>query len=145
MACALQITIDAADPEALGGFWAEVLGYRQMDPPGGHATWDEALAAMGVPEDRRNDANAIVDPGGDGPRIFLQRVPEERAGKNRLHIDVRSAPGLEGEPRMTALEEEARRLIGFGAKRLERFEPAPPLGAGWIVMADPEGNEFCLD
>ncbi|MBB3050616.1 hypothetical protein FHS23_001611 [Prauserella isguenensis] len=145
MARHLQITIDAADPETLGTFWADVLDYRQMDPPGGHATWDEALAAMGVPEERWNDANAIVDPDGEGPRIFLQRVPEAKAGKNRLHIDVRAAPGLEGEPRMAALEEEAERLVALGAKRLERFEPAPPLGAGWIVMADPEGNEFCLD
>lgn len=145
MARHLQITIDAADPETLGTFWADVLGYRQMDPPGGHATWNEALAAMGVPEKRWNDANAIVDPDGDGPRIFLQRVPEEKAGKNRLHLDVRAAPGLEGEPRMAALEQESERLVVLGAKRLERFEPAPPLGAGWIVMADPEGNEFCLD
>ncbi|GAA1197091.1 VOC family protein [Prauserella alba] len=145
MARELQITIDAADPETLGTFWADVLGYRQMDPPGGHATWNEALAAMGVPEERWNDANAIVDPDGEGPRIFLQRVPEEKAGKNRLHIDVRAAPELEGEPRMAALEDEARRLTALGAKRLERFEPAPPLGSGWIVMADPEGNEFCLD
>ncbi|MBB3663779.1 MULTISPECIES: VOC family protein [Prauserella salsuginis group] len=145
MARHLQITIDAADPETLGTFWAEVLGYRQMDPPGGHATWNEALAAMGVPEERWNDANAIVDPDGEGPRIFLQRVPEEKAGKNRLHIDVRAAPGLEGEPRMAALEQESERLVVLGAKRLERFEPAPPLGAGWIVMTDPEGNEFCLD
>ncbi|MCP2253144.1 Glyoxalase-like domain-containing protein [Prauserella aidingensis] len=145
MARHLQITIDAVDPETLGTFWADVLGYRQMDPPGGHATWNEALAAMGVPEERWNDANAIVDPDGAGPRIFLQRVPEEKAGKNRLHIDVRAAPGLEGDPRMAALEEEAERLVALGAKRLERFEPAPPLGAGWIVMADPEGNEFCLD
>ncbi|OLT49200.1 glyoxalase [Saccharomonospora sp. CUA-673] len=145
MARELQVTIDAADPEALGAFWIEVLGYRQMDPPGGFGTWDEALASMGVPEERWNDANAIVDPDGHGPRIFLQRVPEEKAGKNRLHLDVRAAPGLEGDERMAALEDEARRLIGLGAKRLERFEPAPPMGAGWIVMADPEGNEFCLD
>ncbi|KID32103.1 VOC family protein [Prauserella rugosa] len=141
----LQITIDAADPEALGTFWAEVLGYRQMDPPGGHATWDEALAAMGVPEERWNDANAIVDPEGHGPRIFLQRVDDAKTAKNRLHIDVRAAEGLEGDARMDALEAEAARLVTLGAKRLERFEPAPPLGAGWIVMADPEDNEFCLD
>lgn len=46
---------------------------------------------------------------------------------------------------MAALEAEAERLASHGATRLERFEPAPPLGAGWIVMTDPEGNEFCLD
>jgi predicted enzyme related to lactoylglutathione lyase len=46
---------------------------------------------------------------------------------------------------MAALEAEAERLVSLGATRLERYEPAPPLGAGHIVMADPEGNEFCLD
>lgn len=46
---------------------------------------------------------------------------------------------------MAALEAEALRLIELGARRLERFEPAPPMETGFIVMADPEGNEFCLD
>jgi hypothetical protein len=46
---------------------------------------------------------------------------------------------------MAALETECDRLVLLGARRLQRFEPAPPLGAGFIVMADPEGNEFCLD
>lgn len=62
-----------------------------------------------------------------------------------MHLDVRAAPGLEGDARMAALEVEAERLVSLGATRLRRSEPAPPLGAGHIMMADPEGNEFCLD
>jgi predicted enzyme related to lactoylglutathione lyase len=64
--------------------------------------------------------------------------------KNRVHLDVRAAPGLQGEERMSALEAEAARLVGLGGTRLERHEPGG-VGVGHIVMADPEGNEFCLD
>ncbi|MER6814091.1 VOC family protein [Spirillospora sp. NPDC000708] len=141
----IQITFDCADPAALAAFWAEALGYRLQDPPGDFRTWDEALDAMGVPPERRNDASAVVDPAGDGPRLFFQRVPESKQVKNRVHLDVRAAPGLTGDARMAALETEAGRLVAHGASRLQRFEPAPPLGAGHIIMADPEGNEFCLD
>ena len=145
MARDIQITFDCADPAGLAAFWAEALGYRLQDPPGNFASWDEALEAMGVPPERRNDASALIDPGGAGPPLFFQRVPEGKQAKNRVHLDVRAAPGLEGDDRMKALEAEAERLVSHGATRLQRYEPAPPLGAGHIVMTDPEGNEFCLD
>ncbi len=142
---AVQFSFDCADPAGLATFWAEALGYQLQDPPAGFASWEQALDALGVPAERRNDVSAIVDPGGTGPRLFFQRVPEAKQVKNRVHLDVRAAPGLDGDARMAAQEDEAARLVGYGATRLERFEPAPPLGAGHIVMADPEGNEFCLD
>ncbi|HEX6358421.1 VOC family protein [Actinophytocola sp.] len=145
MARDVQITFDCADPAALAAFWADVLGYRLQDPPKGFESWDQALDAFGVPPERRNDASAVLDPEGNGPRLFFQRVPEGKQAKNRVHLDVRAAPGLTGDERMAALEAEAERLVGHGATRLQRFEPAPPLGAGHIIMADPEGNEFCLD
>ncbi|SFQ25405.1 hypothetical protein SAMN05421810_105366 [Amycolatopsis arida] len=145
MARDVQITFDCADPAGLAAFWAEALGYRLQDPPEGFASWEQALEAMGVPPERRNDASAVVDPEGSGPRLFFQRVPEGKQAKNRVHLDVRAAPGLEGDARMTALEAEAERLVTLGATRLERHEPEPPLGAGHLVLADPEGNEFCLD
>ena len=145
MARDVQITFDCADPAGLAAFWAEALGYHLQDPPEGFESWEEALEAMGVPPESRNDASAVLDPDGSRPRLFFQRVPERKQVKNRVHLDVRAAPGLEGDARMTALEAEAERLVSLGATRLERYEPAPPLGAGHIVMADPEGNEFCLD
>ena len=145
MARDVQITVDCADPAGLAAFWAEALGYLVQAPPPGFGSWEQALEAMGVPPERHNDASAVVDPDGSGPRVFFQRVPEGKQAKNRLHLDVRAAPGLEGEARMAALEAEAERLVALGATRLRRHEPAPPLGAGHIVMADPEGNEFCLD
>jgi catechol 2,3-dioxygenase-like lactoylglutathione lyase family enzyme len=145
MARDVQVTFDCADPAGLSAFWAEALGYELQAPPGDFDSWEQALEAMGVPPERRNDASALVDPDGAGPRVFFQRVPEGKAAKNRVHLDVRAAPGLEGEARMAALEAEAERLVARGATRLERHEPAPPLDAGHIVMADPEANEFCLD
>ena len=145
MARDIQITIDCADPAKLPAFWAEALDYRLQPPPPGFPSWDAALEAMGVPPERHNDASALTDPAGAGPRLFFQRVPEGKHAKNRVHLDLRAAPGLQGEARMSALEAEAARLVALGATRLQRFEPAPPLGFGHIVMADPEGNEFCLD
>jgi hypothetical protein len=145
MARDVQITFDCADPAGLAAFWAEALGYHLQDPPEGFESWEEALEAMGVPPESRNDASAVLDPDGSRPRLFFQRVPERKQVKNRVHLDVRAAPGLEGDARMAALEAEAERLVSLGATRLQRYEPAPPLGAGHIVMADPEGNEFCLD
>jgi catechol 2,3-dioxygenase-like lactoylglutathione lyase family enzyme len=145
MARAVQITFDCADPAALAAFWADALGYEVQAPPPGFESWEQALDAFGVPPEKRNDASAVVDPGGSGPRLFFQRVPEGKQAKNRVHLDVRAAPGLEGDARMAALEAEAERLGARGASRLGRHEPAPPLAFGHIVMADPEGNEFCLD
>ena len=145
MARDVQITFDCADPAALAAFWAEALGYRPQGPPEGFESWEHALEAMGVPPESRGDASAVVDPEGSGPRLFFQRVPERKQAKNRVHLDVRAAPGLEGDARMAALEAEAERLVSHGATRRRRCEPAPPLESGYLVMADPEGNEFCLD
>ena len=74
-----------------------------------------------------------------------RRTDAEKQVKNRVHLDVRAAPGLEGDERMEALEAECERLVGLGGTRVERFEPGRPMSSGHIVMQDPEGNEFCLD
>jgi glyoxalase superfamily protein len=149
----IQVTFDAHDPRALSSFWRDVLGYVHPAPPGFDlpegadplAAWDRFLEQVGVPEDKRNSASAIEDPDGEGPRLFFQQVPEDKVVKNRVHLDVRAAPGLHGEERMAALERECDRLLALGAARLRRHEPDPPMSFGFIVMADPEGNEFCLD
>ncbi|MDO3648367.1 VOC family protein [Nocardia mangyaensis] len=149
----IQITFDAHDPRALSTFWRDALGYVHPAPPGVEvpegadplAAWDEFLAGIGVPPEQRNSNSAIEDPAGQGPRVFFQQVPEDKVAKNRVHLDVRAAPELEGEERMGALETECARLVALGASRIRRFEPSLPMSAGFIVMADPEGNEFCLD
>lgn len=144
MAKDIQITFDCSDPSALADFWSEALGFTKEAPPKGFDTWEDALTAWGVPEDQWNSRSAIVDPDRVGPRVFFQQVPEGKTVKNRLHLDIRSAPGLKGDERMAALETEADRLGVLGATRLKRFEP-DAMDAGFIVMQDPEGNEFCLD
>ncbi|PVG83364.1 glyoxalase [Nocardioides gansuensis] len=153
MTTEIQVTFDSADPIALSRFWAEALHYVIQPPPGRHlepgedpiAAWMEFLEQAGVPEERRGDASAVVDPEGRGPRIFFQRVPEGKTAKNRVHLDLRAAPGRSGDDRMGALEAECERLVALGATRQRRFEPDGGLSAGFIVMQDPEGNEFCLD
>ena len=141
----IQVTFDCADPEGLCRFWAEVLGYQVQPPPPGFDSWEEFLDSVGIPAEERNSRSAAVPLDGDGPRLFFQRVPEGKSAKNRVHLDVRAAPGLEGEERMAALEAEAGRLASLGATRVRRFEPGEEMSAGFVVMADPEGNEFCLD
>jgi hypothetical protein len=138
----VQVTFDCADPRSLSAFWCVVLDYEIPPPPPGHASWDAFRETL--PEHLRNSASACQDPEGVGPRVFFQRVPEGKSAKNRVHLDVRSAPGLEGEERMAALESQCDRLVALGATRIERHE-ATPMSGGHIVMQDPEGNEFCLD
>ncbi len=153
MARDLQITFSALDPRVLSSFWRDVLGYIHPGPPGVElaqgddplAAWDEFLAGLGIPAEQRNSRSAIEDPDEQGPRLFFQQMPEGNAFQNNIHLDVRAAPGLDGEERMAALEDECARLVALGGTRIRRFEPAPPMDFGHIVMADPEGNEFCLD
>ncbi len=77
--------------------------------------------------------------------MFFQQVPEGKTAKNRVHLDVRAAPGLEGEERMAALEAECD-AAGRPGRRPGRSGSSPAASsAGHIVMRDPEGNEFCLD
>jgi hypothetical protein len=129
----IQVTIDAASPRALGEFWCDVLGYIEQPPPDGFATWDDALDAFGIDRTDPEGAFAIVDPDGVGPRVFFVKVPETKAAKNRVHLDV----GI-GRDR---LETRAEELVQLGAKFVAEFdEPA----GHWITMLDPEGNEFCL-
>jgi hypothetical protein len=148
-----QVTFDAGDPLGQARFWAAALDYVIPGPPGVTLAeaedpieaWMGFLESAGVPADQRDRASAIEDPDGSRPRVFFQKVPEGKVAKNRLHLDVRGAPGLQGDERMAALESECDRLLALGATRQQRFEPDPPMSAGFIVMQDPEGNEFCLD
>lgn len=141
----VQITFDCADPEVLATFWADVLGYQLQPPPEGFDTWDAALTAFGVPESEWNSRHAAIPLEGNGPRLFFQRVPEGKSVKNRVHLDVRAAPGLTGDERMAALQAESGRLQSLGATEAYRVEPDGRMEAGFITMHDPEGNEFCLD
>jgi hypothetical protein len=137
-----QVTFDCEEPERVARFWCEVLGYVVPPPPEGFDTWGDVDRAL--PPERRGSAFACVDPCGAGPRLFFQRVPEGKVGKNRLHLDVRVGSGLVGEERVAALEAECARLAGLGAVRV-RLLRADGVDESCLVMQDVEGNEFCLD
>ncbi len=142
MAIAPQVTIDCADPAALGKFWAAALDYHVQPPPDGFDSWPAALAAWEVPESEWNSANAVVDPAGAGPRIF-QRVPEPKTNKNRLHLDLRVSDGPEAptERRRAQVQPAVQRLASLGAVEVGAVEK---MGSYWVVMTDPKGNEFCV-
>lgn len=130
----LQIAVDCADPEALAAFWAEVLDYR-VPPPRGHATWrDYSQAEANEPGEGWCRAD---DPDGSGPSLLFHRVPEAKAEKNRLHLDVWVSHGGDWAP----LDAEVERLVGLGASVLRRRDDD---GHCYVVMGDPEGNEFCV-
>ena len=112
------ICIDSPDPAAVAGFWEAALGWRRT-----HEDPDEVVLEppAGSPED------------GVSPDILFLRVPEAKAVKNRLHLDLQSADRTR--------DEEVGRLLALGARLVDdRRTPT----SGWAVLADPEGNEFCV-
>ncbi|MGW5349451.1 VOC family protein [Streptomyces sp. NPDC004031] len=115
MASVVQnVAIDCADAYALARFWSEVTG-RPLD----------ADARPGDEETRVLLA--------EGPALYFNQVPEPKTAKNRLHLCLRPE---------TTREEEVTRLLTLGATLVaDRREPD---GTGWAVLADPEGNEFCV-
>jgi len=139
----MGMTLDAADPRALGALWALALGYVEDAPPDGFADWPSALVAWGVPREVWDDFYALVDPDGAGLRFFLQRVPEGKTAKNRLHLDIRVPGARDATTRPGPQEVRAftDRLVSAGA-RVVREHDDPSMGF-WIVLQDPEGNEFC--
>ncbi len=141
MGPSLQIVFDANDVPRLVAFWEQALGYQVQPPPPEFETWEDFARENGIPEEQWDGWGALIDPDGTRPRIFFQRVPEGKTAKNRLHLDVNVGEGLEGEERAMRVKQEADRLEELGATRQrEAFER----GEFWIVMRDPEGNEFCL-
>ena len=106
-----HVNVDAQDPERLAAFWGAVLGVSVR------GRWEQYVA---------------LEPAAPGaPSVCFQRVPEAKAGKNRLHLD------LEVDDLDTALA----RAEALGATLVQRVEQA---GERWCVCADPEGNELCL-
>ena len=144
MSVSIQLVFDTSDPDREARFWAEALGYRLQPPPAGFDSWEGYLRAQGVPQEAWNDASAIVDPAGVGPRIYFQRVPEAKTAKNRMHMDLNVSGGRE-----VALDERKRRVDAEVA-RLKALGATDERGAKehdgeyWVRMNDPEGNEFCV-
>jgi hypothetical protein len=144
MATKVQVVFDCADPAAQARFWREALDYVMPDPPAPHASWEDFLRAQGVPEDQWNDANAVEDPDGVGPRLFFQKVPEGKVAKNRMHLDLNVGGGgsIPLEERRARVDAEVARLKALGAS--DERGPIEKRGEYWVRMNDPEGNEFCV-
>ena len=118
MACRIgELVLGCRDPEVLARFWCEVLDFVVLD--------------------REDDGSVEIGPregfGGPQPTIILSRRDEPEQGKSRLHIDVNATDRDQ--------DAELERLLAAGAKLVDFGQPAE---ASWHVLADPEGNEFCL-
>ena len=141
-----QLAFDANDPPRLARFWAEALGYEPVPPRGSGTTWHQHYRAR-----LGNDAafdDRIFDPEGLGPPIWFQKVPESKVGKNRLHLDLYPTgrdDALSMEARVEIVEARVAELTGLGATVDRRTRGDEP-GASfyYVVMRDPEGNEFCV-
>jgi hypothetical protein len=141
-----QLTIDANDPARLAAFWREALGYQPTPPAEPETTWHTHY--RGRLGDRAAFDDRLFDPEGRKPPIWFQRVPEEKAGKNRLHLDLYPTGrdnALSIAQRVPVVEAKVAELIGLGAdvvRRTREDDPGDPVY--YVVMQDPEGNEFCV-
>jgi hypothetical protein len=135
MAAAFQITVDCGDTDAMVRFWSVALGYVEEPPPAGYLSWEDFLRANGIPLPQPGSIGAIVDPESVGPRILFMQVPEKKSGKNRVHLDIRAS--RDDDSKVAKIDE----LISAGAHEIRRVDVG---GDWWMVMADPEGNEFCV-
>ena len=115
-----HVAVDCANAYELSEGWKQVLGYVDLaDDPNepGHVEC------------------VIVDPTDSSVGLIFLEVPEGKTVKNRLHLDVRPQDG-------TTRDEEVARVIGLGARQYD--DRRTPEGKGWVVLTDPEGNEFCI-
>lgn len=113
-------TIDCADAYTLSEWWKPVLGYVDLD---------------GDPNLPGHEECMIQDPATRHALLFIE-VPDTKAGKNRIHLDLR--------PREGTRDEELERLLAHGAAVVEDHRGKYGPGTAWVVLADPEGNEFCI-
>ena len=112
----INITFDCADPRAVASFWGQLTGWPVNSEP-----------QPGYPD------CSVEPPDQAGPRLYFVRVPEGKAVKNRVHLDVVPADRTQ--------QEEIARLVELGAEVVSDARPA----VGWVILADPEGNEFCVE
>jgi hypothetical protein len=136
----IQVVFDAAEPEKLAEFWELALGYVVEPPPEDFDSWQDFASSIGIPEQEGGEVASRIDPAGEGPRLYFQRVPEGKTGKNRVHLDVRVAgPEVRGEARKRLVSEHVERLVRAGATLAWRTDD---VRGSSVTLSDPEGNEF---
>jgi len=141
-----QLTIDCHDPALLAQFWGRALGYVSTPPTTPETTWwSHYRRRLG---DEAAFDNRIFDPEGLRPPLWFQEVPEDKAGKNRLHLDLYATgrdDALTFARRVEVVDAKVDELVALGARVQERFRGDDPGDAYYFaVMNDPEGNEFCV-
>jgi hypothetical protein len=140
-----QLTIDANDPARLARFWRQALGYQPAPPPSA-APWAAHYRGRLGAGDAFDDR--LFDPEGQGPPLWFQEVPEAKAGKNRLHLDLYPTgrdDSLPIERRVEIVEAKVAELLGLGARVDHRERGDDPDDSFYfVVLHDPEGNEFCV-
>ena len=114
-----SITFDCVDPYPLSLFWTQVTGFGEIPDNPNHPSDPEAV---------------LLSPDGSMALLFIP-IPERKVAKNRVHLDVVPTEGTR--------DEEVVRLLGIGATTVA--DHRRPDGSGWVVLADPEGNEFCVE
>lgn len=114
----LNVTIDCSDPSQVADFWSTVTGYTKQEESGSvDKYW------------------VLTSPDGTWPRLVFVSVPEAKSIKNRQHLDI--------VPNDRTQQEEIDRLVGLGASLVH--DPRLSGTGGWVVLCDPEGNEFCVE
>ena len=141
-----QLTIDANDPARLALFWRQALGYQPAPPAEPASTWQAHYRSRLGGEEAFDDR--LFDPEGLRPPLWFQAVPEGKAGKNRLHLDLYPTGrdnSLPVERRVELVDTKVAELVSLGATVLGSTrddDPADPMY--YVVLQDPEGNEFCV-
>jgi catechol 2,3-dioxygenase-like lactoylglutathione lyase family enzyme len=145
MSTAWTMTFDCANPATMAAFWKLALGYVDAPVPVGFDSWEQWLTHFGVPEEEWEAGASLVDPEGVLPRLSLLKVPESKTAKNRLHLDIQVGGGRHQpfEIRWPKVTDLVDRLTAAGASVI-REDTMPDGTPDHVVMADPEGNEFCV-
>ncbi|GAA3685843.1 VOC family protein [Nocardioides ginsengisoli] len=115
-------TVDCANAYELSEWWKPVLGYTDLPDDPNEPGHEECM---------------IIDPESGHKLLFIQ-VPDRKAAKNRVHFDLRPRRGT------GTRDEELERLLDLGATQVDDHRGIYGPGSGWVVLADPEGNEFCI-
>ena len=144
MTVAWTLTIDCHDATKQAAFWIEALGYAEAPPPEGWDSWEAWITSFGLPVEELADGGKIEDPDGVLPSIGFLKVPEGKAVKNRLHLDLQVSGGrhLPAAEREAAIRAFVAKVEALGATAIDEGDHDG--GLDHVVMQDPEGNEFCV-